>query len=90
MTIYNCRILRGDYNGYEDICSWNHISITLVLSSIALTPITTLHASSKGLKLYPTVDTKLNDDVRINTYQYEDKVFTHDASIQRKFSTCVP
>ena len=63
---------------------------TLVLSSIALTPITTLHASSKGLKLYLTVDTKLNDDVRINTYQYEDKVFTHDASIQRKFSTCVP
>jgi hypothetical protein len=32
----------------------------------------------KGLKLYLTVDTNLNDDVRINTYQYGDRVFTHD------------
>ena len=42
----------------------------LVISIIALTPLTALKASSKGLKLYLTVDTNLNDDVRINTYQY--------------------
>jgi hypothetical protein len=42
---------------------------TLVLSSIASTPTTALQASSKGLKLYLTVDTNLNDDVIINTYQ---------------------
>jgi hypothetical protein len=54
---------------------------TLVLSSIALTPTTALQASSKGLKLYLTVDTNLNDDVRINTYQHGDRVFTHDAVI---------
>ena len=53
----------------------------LVMSSIALTPSTALQASSKGLKLYLTVDTNLNDDVRINTYQYGDRVFTHDAVI---------
>jgi hypothetical protein len=52
----------------------------LVLSSIAVTPTTALQAS-KGLKLYLTVGTNLNDDVRINTYQYEDRVFTHDAVI---------
>jgi hypothetical protein len=40
-----------------------------------------LQASSKGLKLYLTVDTNLNDDVRINTYQHGDRVFTHDAVI---------
>ena len=51
------------------------------MSSIALTPSTALQASSKGLKLYLTVDTNLNDDVRINTYQYGDRVFTHDAVI---------
>jgi hypothetical protein len=27
------------------------------------------------------VDTNLNDDVRINTYQHGDRVFTHDAVI---------
>jgi hypothetical protein len=54
----------------------------LVMSSIALTPSTALHASSKGLKLYLTVDTNLNDDVRINTYQHGDSVFTHDAVIR--------
>jgi hypothetical protein len=54
---------------------------TLVLSSIALTPTTTLQASSKGLKLYLTIDTNLNDDVRINTYQHGDRVFTHDSVI---------
>ena len=53
----------------------------LVMSSIALTPSTTLQASSKGLKLYLTVDTNLNDDVRIYTYQYGDRAFTHDAVI---------
>ena len=51
------------------------------MSSIALPPSTALQASSKGLKLYLTLDTNLNDDVRINTYQYGDKVFTHDAVI---------
>lgn len=54
---------------------------TLVMSSIALPPSTALQASSKGLKLYLTADTNLNDDVRINTYQYEDRVFMHDALI---------
>lgn len=54
---------------------------TLVLFSIALTPTTALQANSKGLKLYLTVDTNLNDDVRINTYQYGDRVFTHNAVI---------
>ena len=53
----------------------------LVISSIVLTPSTALQASRKGLKLYLTVDTNLNDDVRINTYQNEDRVFTHDAVI---------
>jgi hypothetical protein len=38
----------------------------LVMSSMVLTPLTALQASSKGLKLYLTVDTNLNDDVRIN------------------------
>ncbi len=52
-----------------------------VISGIVLTPTIALQASSKGLKLYLTVDTNLNDDVRINTYQYGDKVFTHDAVI---------
>jgi hypothetical protein len=54
---------------------------TLVMSSIALTPTTALQASSKGLKLYLTVDTNPNDDVIINTYQHGDRVFTHDAVI---------
>src|ERR671911_503558 len=53
----------------------------LVISSIVLTPSTGLYASSKGLKLYLTVDTNLNDDVRINTYQYGDRVYTHNAVI---------
>jgi hypothetical protein len=53
----------------------------LVLSSIALAPTTALQASSKGLKLYLTIDTNLNDEVIINTYQYVDRVFTHDAPI---------
>ena len=53
----------------------------LVISSIVLTPPTLLMASSKGLKLYLTVDTNLNDNVIINTYQHGDRIFTHDAVI---------
>jgi hypothetical protein len=53
----------------------------LVMPNIVITPPTSLLASSKGLKLYLTVDTNLNDDVRINTYQHKDRVFTHDALI---------
>src|ERR671919_1764615 len=53
----------------------------LVMSSIALPPSTALQASGKGLKLYLTIETNLNDDVGINTYQYGDRVFTHDAVI---------
>ena len=51
------------------------------MSSTVLISSTELQASSKGLKLYLTVDTNLNDDVRINTYQHGDNVFTHDAVI---------
>ena len=54
---------------------------TLVLSGIALTPTTALQTSSKGLKLYLTIDTNLNDDVRINTYQHGDRFFTHNSVI---------
>ena len=57
------------------------IACTLVMSSIALTPTTALQASGKGLKLYLTIDTNLNDDVRINIYQHGDRVFTHEAVI---------
>ena len=53
----------------------------VIMSSIILTPSITLLASSKGLKLYLTVDTNLNDDVRLNTYQQGDRVFTYDAVI---------
>jgi hypothetical protein len=53
----------------------------LVISSIVLIPSIALQASSKGLMLYLTVDTNLNDDVRIDTYQHRDRVFTHDAII---------
>src|SRR5919106_6803531 len=53
----------------------------LVMSSMILTPSTALDASSKGLKLYLTINTNLNDDVRIDTYQHGDRVFTHDAVI---------
>jgi hypothetical protein len=38
----------------------------LVMSSTVLISSTELQASSKGLKLYLTVDTNLSDDVRIN------------------------
>ena len=53
----------------------------LVVTSMILTLSTVVQASSKGLKLYLTVDTNLNDDVIISTYQYGDRVFTHDALI---------
>ena len=53
----------------------------VIMSSIILTPSITLLASSKGLKVYLTVDTNLNDGVQINTYQYDDKVFTHHAFV---------
>ena len=53
----------------------------LVVFSVLLIPSIALQASNKGLKLFLTVDTNLNDDVRINTYQYEDRVFMHDALI---------
>jgi hypothetical protein len=53
----------------------------LVMSGIALIPSTVLQASSKGLKLYLTIDTNLNDDVIINTYQYGDRVYTHDGFV---------
>jgi hypothetical protein len=57
------------------------VVFTLVVSSIALTLSTAVQASSKGLKLYLTIDTNLNDDVKIDTYQHGDRVFTHDAVI---------
>src|ERR687891_1811311 len=57
------------------------ITAAVVMSSIGLTSPTPLQASSKGLKLYLTVDTNLNDEVIISTYQYGDRVFTHDAVI---------
>jgi hypothetical protein len=53
----------------------------LAMASMVLTPSTALQASSKGLKLYLTVDTNLNDEVIISTYQYGNRVFTHDAFI---------
>jgi hypothetical protein len=53
----------------------------LVMSSIVLTPSTALQVSSKGLKLYLTADTNLNDDIRINTYQHGDRVYTHDGFV---------
>jgi hypothetical protein len=49
------------------------------MASMVLTPSTVLQASSKGLKLYLTINTNLNDDARINTYQHGDRVFTYDA-----------
>jgi hypothetical protein len=40
---------------------------TLIMANIILTPSTTLQASGKGLKVYLTIETNLNDDVGINT-----------------------
>jgi hypothetical protein len=60
---------------------WIIIVFTLAMSSTVLIPPIALQANSKGLKLYLTVDTNLNDDVIINTYQHRDRVFTHDTII---------
>jgi hypothetical protein len=57
------------------------VSVLVMSSMVFILPITPLLASSKELKLYLTVDTNLNNDVRIYTYQYGDRVFTHDAVI---------
>ena len=57
------------------------IIFAVIMSSIILTPSITSLASSKGLKLYLTVDINLNYGVQINTYQYDDKVFTHHAFV---------
>jgi len=35
---------------------------------------TVVQASSKGLKLYLVIDTNLNDEVIISTYQHGDRV----------------
>jgi hypothetical protein len=53
----------------------------LVVTSMILTLSTVVQASSKGLKLYLTIDTNLNDEVIISTYQYGDRVFTHNSVI---------
>ena len=47
----------------------------LAISSIVLTPSIASQASNKGLKLYLTVDTNLNDNVIINTYQYRESLY---------------
>jgi hypothetical protein len=57
------------------------IIFALVMGSTALTPPAALLGSSKGLKLYLTVDTNLSEYFMINTYQHGDRVFTHDAVI---------
>lgn len=53
----------------------------MVTSSIAVTSSAALYATSKGLKLYLTVDTNLNGDAIISTYQHGNRVFTYDAVI---------
>ncbi|MFY9966314.1 MAG: hypothetical protein WBL44_01395 [Nitrososphaeraceae archaeon] len=53
------------------------IMSALVMTSTALAPSTSLLASSKGLKLFLTVDTNLINDVKIDTYQHRNIVFTH-------------
>jgi hypothetical protein len=54
----------------------------LIISNLALTPSTAIKASSKGLKIYLTIDTNLNDDVRVNMYHHGDRVFTNEAVIR--------
>jgi hypothetical protein len=55
------------------------IIFVLVTSSIVLTPSTALQASSKGLKLYLTVDTNMYDqDITIFTNQYGYEIYNHD------------
>ncbi len=53
----------------------------MIVTSMVLNISTVVQASSKGLKLYLTVDTNLNGDVIISTYQHGNRVFTHDAVI---------
>ena len=74
-------MIRGTHNEYEGIKIGLIIVSVLLISNIALIPSTALLASSKGLKLYLTIDTNLNDDVRINTYQHGDRFFTHNSVI---------
>jgi hypothetical protein len=59
-------------------------SVLLIVAAITIGLVTSLvipnvFGSSKGLKLFLTVKTNLDDDMRINTYQYDGKVFTHYA-----------
>jgi hypothetical protein len=56
------------------------VSVMIVTSMVPNIP-TVVQASSKGLKLHLTVDANLNGDVIISTYQYGNRVFTHDAVI---------
>lgn len=52
---------------------------SMVIFSIILTSSTSLQASSKGLKLYLTIDTDLNNqDISIATYQYGNKIYDHN------------
>jgi hypothetical protein len=77
MTANNKRAIKG-----MKIFTVGQIIISaLVIPSIVLTPSIALLASSKGLKIYLTVDTNLIDDVRIDTCQHGDRVFIHDAII---------
>ena len=51
----------------------------LVMSSAILTSSAALHASSKGLKLYLTIDTDLpSQDITIDTEQFGQLVYGHD------------
>jgi hypothetical protein len=71
----------------EDRKSINVISVGLIIvvlfiSSIVLLPSSTLHATSKGLKLYLTVDTDLlGQDIRIDTEQHGRWVYGHDGFV---------
>jgi hypothetical protein len=58
------------------------ITSIVIMSSIVTTSLTTLYASSKGLKVFLTVDTNLpSQSVRIETYQGENWVYSHDGYI---------
>jgi hypothetical protein len=58
------------------------IIFILIMSSIAITPLTTLHASSKGLKLYLKVDTnQASQGANIDTYQYGNQVYGHNGFV---------
>ena len=67
-------MIRGKHNEYEGIYSCaSNISLQ-VMSSMVLTLSTVVQASSNGLKLYLVIDTNLNDEVIISTYQHGDRV----------------